>query len=308
MDDFGDGSVNTLDEFSNVYSFSVYHIILWGVTCFYMATLLVLTIWPLWALMNGAASASQLVSIFGFKGLWVQCMQFQGGQFQCDNYIKPLFDLPNSLLFVRFNGALSMIIVCVGTGLILIGLECIRLLEDQPNLKRRVLKFGIFLILLSGVFMSTNCVYFMSMIKKEYRWYDNIPGMTINSDLIRYEYGGCLYAATILCFLCYILVAMWIHAIRLEDEFGPDDLLSESESTEVEENFQENSVITSHEENRIQQYLNQNTQSKEEIAEEKSHLIRRSKSKSTETRSTTSTRLDAVADEEVLQPDSLGFI
>ena len=29
MDDFGDGSVNTLDEFSNVYSFSVYHIILW---------------------------------------------------------------------------------------------------------------------------------------------------------------------------------------------------------------------------------------------------------------------------------------
>ena len=53
----------------------------------------------------------------------------------------------------------------------------------------------------------------------------------------------------------------------MEDEFGPDDLLSESDSTEVEENFQgENSVITSREENRIQQYLNQNTQSKEEIA------------------------------------------
>ena len=52
----------------------------------------------------------------------------------------------------------------------------------------------------------------------------------------------------------------------MEDEFGPDDLLSESESTEVEENFQENSVITSAEKNRIQQYLNQNTQSKEEIA------------------------------------------
>ena len=52
----------------------------------------------------------------------------------------------------------------------------------------------------------------------------------------------------------------------MEDEFGPDDLLSESDSTEVEKNFQENSVITSREENRIQQYLNQNTQGREEIA------------------------------------------
>ena len=52
----------------------------------------------------------------------------------------------------------------------------------------------------------------------------------------------------------------------MEDEFGPNDLLSESESTEVEENFQENSVITSREENRIQQYLNQNMHNKEEIA------------------------------------------
>ena len=52
----------------------------------------------------------------------------------------------------------------------------------------------------------------------------------------------------------------------MEDEFGPDDLLSESDSTEVEENFKENSVITSREENRIQQYLNQNPHSKEEIA------------------------------------------
>ena len=36
------------------------------------------------------------------------------------------------------------------------------------------------------------------------------------------------------------------------------------------------------------------------LFKEKSHLIRRSKSKSTETRSTTSTRLDAVAEEEVI--------
>ena len=52
----------------------------------------------------------------------------------------------------------------------------------------------------------------------------------------------------------------------MEDEFGPDDLLSESDSTEVKENFREQSVITSREENRIQQYLNQNAHRKEEIA------------------------------------------
>ena len=71
---------------------------------------------------------------------------------------------------------------------------CEEFLKSQFKPSNRVLKFGIFLILLSGVFMSTNCVYFMTMLKKEYSWYNNIPEFTINSDLIRYEYGGCLYA------------------------------------------------------------------------------------------------------------------
>ena len=37
--------------------------------------------------------------------------------------------------------------------------------------------------------------------------FENIPKPAVNTDFIRYEYGGCVYAAFILSLLNFILVA-----------------------------------------------------------------------------------------------------
>jgi len=72
-----------------------------------MTTNLVIIIWPLWGLMNAGVSSSILGPIFGFKGLFVQCAQYMSGQYQCDNYVKPLFELPPRLIMIRTFGVLS---------------------------------------------------------------------------------------------------------------------------------------------------------------------------------------------------------
>ena len=72
-----------------------------------MSTVLVIVIWPLWGLMNAAASSSILGPIFGFKGLFVQCAQYMSGQYQCDNYLKPVFEQSTALVMIRTFGVLS---------------------------------------------------------------------------------------------------------------------------------------------------------------------------------------------------------
>ena len=63
-----------------------------------MAGDLVIIIWPLWGLMSASQSTSVMGPVFTFKGLFVQCLQYQGGQYQCDNYLKPVFEQPWQLI------------------------------------------------------------------------------------------------------------------------------------------------------------------------------------------------------------------
>ena len=39
--------------------------------------------------------------VFMFKGLFVQCAQYMGGQYQCDNYLSPVFDQTWNLILGR---------------------------------------------------------------------------------------------------------------------------------------------------------------------------------------------------------------
>jgi hypothetical protein len=102
---------------------------------------------------------------------------------------------------------------CVGTGLCLLGMNCARCSEDNIPTKNKILRGGILLIALSGGCLTFICVWFATIIKREYSWFNNIPEQTVNSDFIRYEYGGCVYAGFILSLLSYILVWLWIQVI-----------------------------------------------------------------------------------------------
>jgi len=74
---------------------------IFALSVFLFVAHLVVIIWPLWALMNEAVTTPTILQIFFFKGLFVQCLQWMPGQFQCDNFLRPVFSLSGYALAQR---------------------------------------------------------------------------------------------------------------------------------------------------------------------------------------------------------------
>ena len=81
-----------------------------------------IVIWPLWALMNSAVSSPALGQIFFFKGIFTQCAQWMPGQFQCDNFLRPVFSLTAYAIIQRSFAILSCIVQGVAIIFMLIGM------------------------------------------------------------------------------------------------------------------------------------------------------------------------------------------
>ena len=139
-----------------------------------------ITIWPLWALMNGATSSPVFGPIFLFKGIFaqvyhsilylthitspilygsyyillkllIQCAQYMPGQFQCDNYLRPVFTLTSFELVQRTFAILSCILLGIALIMMLIGMETskIFLREENVHIKMKLMKGPAFRLLWS---------------------------------------------------------------------------------------------------------------------------------------------------------------
>ena len=143
-----------------------------------------ITIWPLWALMNGATSSPVFGPIFLFKGIFaqvyhsiyispisfahitspilygpcyillkllIQCAQYMPGQFQCDNYLRPVFTLTSFELVQRTFAILSCILLGIALIMMLIGMETskIFLREENVHIKMKLMKGPAFRLLRS---------------------------------------------------------------------------------------------------------------------------------------------------------------
>lgn len=51
--------------------------------------------WNLWSISSDGDSASVLGAIWGFNGIWIECIQHTSGAFQCDSYGTAVFNLPS---------------------------------------------------------------------------------------------------------------------------------------------------------------------------------------------------------------------
>ena len=60
-------------------------------------------IWPLWALSNQPNSSSLMHPTFMYKGIWLECGSTLSGDYLCDNYVEPLFNLPRNLMKSKNN-------------------------------------------------------------------------------------------------------------------------------------------------------------------------------------------------------------
>ena len=89
---------------------------------------------------------------------------------------------------------------------ILINNGCELCFIENPTRKLIIMRFGVFMLLTSGILLSCISIFYAHFIKREFHWYEAIPDNVVNTDFIKFEYGGCVYAAFILSLLNYILV------------------------------------------------------------------------------------------------------
>ena len=84
-------------NFSEIYEilrpYDRRQVALFGLLIFIAACHLVITIWPLWAKQSDATTSPVFGPVFLFKGIFASCASPGGGQFDCNNYLRPVFTL-----------------------------------------------------------------------------------------------------------------------------------------------------------------------------------------------------------------------
>ena len=96
------------------------------------------------------------------------------------------------------------------------------------------MRFGVFLLLTSGILLSCISIFYAHFIKREFHWYEAIPDNVVNTDFIKFEYGGCVYAAFILSLLNYILV-FFLFKVSLDSERKCNEISDNLKTTVVED-------------------------------------------------------------------------
>ena len=83
--------------------------------------------------------------------LLIQCAQYMPGQFQCDNYLRPVFTLTSFELVQRTFAILSCILLGIALIMMLIGMETskIFLREENVHIKMKLMKGPAFRLLRS---------------------------------------------------------------------------------------------------------------------------------------------------------------
>merc|ERR1719454_808058 len=141
------------------------------------------------------------------------------------------------------------------------------------------MRFGVFLLLTSGILLSCISIFYAHFIKREFHWYEKIPDNVVNTDFIKFEYGGCVYAAFILSLINYILV-FFLFKTTIVDDY--DEEASESDVSE--------SIISNTEDEKLLQHH----QSMYDPVQQP-RISKNSSTPSRKSNRTTSTDLDASA-------------
>ncbi|XP_039250769.1 claudin-19-like [Styela clava] len=152
-----------------------------GVTC------TVTCVWNQWSKTSSSESASVLGAIWGFNGIWIQCVQHSTGQFQCNNYNTAVINLPAYMNAIRAFMCIAIIFSVVGCFMCLIGMQCSRLLETMPNAKRLVMQIAGGLFIGAGALTTASLSWYTAMIIQDFFSYTNYDNM------MRYTLGATMY-------------------------------------------------------------------------------------------------------------------
>lgn len=154
-----------------------------GYICVILATAL-----PEWR--RNDPSGEVLESIIRHQGIWVRCISYPTGQWQCDDYDSFFLGLPQPLQVARGLTVTSCVIGGIGLVIALLGMKCTGCMEDSPKSKSRTSLIGAVCFAISGLGIGIAVSYYAHQVLSEY----NRNSLLYSDDVgQRYIYGSCLF-------------------------------------------------------------------------------------------------------------------
>lgn len=149
---------------------------------------LITTFLPEWRRNDPAGEV--LESIIRHQGIWVRCISYPTGQWQCDDYDSFFLGLPIQLQTARGLSVTSCLLGFIAFVVCLLGMQCTNCLEGNPRLKSIVSMGGAICFALSGIGIGSAVSYYAHQVLSEY----NRDSLLFQDDLgQRFIYGSSLF-------------------------------------------------------------------------------------------------------------------
>ncbi|CBY10876.1 unnamed protein product [Oikopleura dioica] len=159
---------------------------------------------------------------YTFKGIWVQCSSAGVGMFSCDNFMRPVFSLSAMAIMQRSFIIFSVTGCAVTLALMIVGMECTKFYLRDPSKKVFMMKIAALVLELSAFCLLLVASIYAASLAQQFNnsmFYSSGLGSLFGGranydvDLIRYEFGACLYVAWIVSF-CEIVLGILIYVNR----------------------------------------------------------------------------------------------
>ncbi|XP_039269113.1 claudin-7-like [Styela clava] len=149
---------------------------------------LVTTFVPEWRRNDPAGEV--LESIVRHQGIWVRCIAYPTGQWQCDDYDAFFLGLPMQLQVARGLSVTACILGFMGFIVSLVGMQCTNCFEGNPRMKARTSMVGAIAFGLSGISIGAAVSFYAHQVLSEY----NRDILLFRDDIgQRFIYGVCLF-------------------------------------------------------------------------------------------------------------------
>jgi len=79
-------------------------------------------------------------------------------------------------------------------------------------------RIGVLLIFISGAELLSIVIFFTIRIRTEYRWYDKMEKNQVNTELYKYELGGCAYAAFGIVLINFTLLPFLVTVLKISPQ------------------------------------------------------------------------------------------
>jgi len=108
-------------------------------------------------------------SVIRHQGIWLRCLAYSTGQWQCDDYDAFFLGLPVQLQTARGLAIFSLVCGFFGLLLSVVGLDCTKCIEDNQKLKSRIALAASACWVLSGFTIGVAVSYYANQVVQDYQ-------------------------------------------------------------------------------------------------------------------------------------------